>query len=115
MGNRFLAFGLTLIICLLAAASASAGVAHVVQPGESLWSIAASNNFTTRALAAANGLNENSQVVLGSTITIPSIDEAQAALQRMGYVNNQGTSSSTPAPAPAAPASSSPGGYLVKP
>src|SRR5437763_12144857 len=104
MGNRIRAFGLTLTIALLAASPASAGVAHVVQPGESLWSIAASNNFTTRALAAANGLNESAQVVLGSTITIPSIAEAQAALQRMGYLNNQSSSS---APAPAVPTSSS--------
>jgi N-acetylmuramoyl-L-alanine amidase len=61
-------------------ASASAHVAHTVQPGETLWSIAASSNFTTRALAAANGLPEDAQVQVGSTIQIPSEAEAAAAL-----------------------------------
>jgi LysM repeat protein len=68
------------------AAPASAGVPHVVQPGETLWTIAAANNFTTRALAAANGLSEDSQVVLGSTMTIPSVSEAAAALAARGQV-----------------------------
>ena len=43
--------------------SAAAEVPHTVQAGETLWSIAAANNFTTRALAAANGLPEDAQVV----------------------------------------------------
>src|SRR3954467_11197906 len=72
------------IVVLGAAAPASAGVPHVVQPGETLWSIAAANNFTTRSLAAANGLSENSNVVLGSTIQIPSISEASTALANAG-------------------------------
>jgi LysM repeat protein len=103
---------LTISTVLLAAAPAAAGVPHVVQPGESLWSIAAANNFTTRALAAANGLSENSSVVLGSTIQIPSISEASAALQRAGIVGSssgsgtQTTSSSSVAPA---------GDYAVQP
>ena len=76
MGNLTRGSLLALLTCLVVAAPASAGVAHVVQPGETLWSIAAANNFTTRALAAANGLSENSSVVLGKTITIPSVAEA---------------------------------------
>ena len=35
---------------------ASAEVAHTVAPGETLWSIAAANNLTTRTVAAYNGL-----------------------------------------------------------
>src|SRR3954452_2332476 len=73
---------LAFITVLATASSASAGVPHVVQPGETLWTIAAANNFTTRSLAAANGLSEDSQVILGSTIQIPSEAEAAAALQR---------------------------------
>jgi LysM repeat protein len=102
---------LTIATALLTAAPASAGVPHVVQPGESLWSIAAANNFTTRALAAANGLSEDSQVVLGSTIQIPSISEASTALQNAGIVGSSsgsGTTSSAPAAAPA-------GDYAVQP
>src|SRR4051794_27620070 len=96
------ALGLAFTTALLAAAPAAAGVPHVVQPGETLWTIAAANNFTTRSLAAANGLSENSNVVLGSTITIPSEAEAASAL----------ASSSAPA-ASTAPATG--GGYAVQP
>ena len=84
---------------LFSAAPASAGVPHTVQPGETLWSIAATNNFTTRSLAAANGLSESSNVVLGSTITIPTVAEASAAL-----------GATAPAAAPA-----SAGAYTVRP
>ena len=45
-------------MALIWAAPASAGVPHTVQPGETLWSIAAANNLSTRYLAAANGLSE---------------------------------------------------------
>ena len=102
----------TLLIALAASAPASAGVPHVVQPGETLWSIAAANNFTTRALAAANGLSEDSQVVLGSTITIPSVSEAAAAMSAHGLVpapptcNKQGQSTCV---------TSAQGGYAVQP
>jgi N-acetylmuramoyl-L-alanine amidase len=65
---------------LLAAAPASARVAHTVQPGETLWSIAAASNYTTRALAAANGLPVTAKVVAGRTIWIPTEAEAAAAL-----------------------------------
>ena len=47
------------LLCVPAAgvlpAPAAASVPHTVMPGETLWSIAAANGFTTRALAAANG------------------------------------------------------------
>jgi N-acetylmuramoyl-L-alanine amidase len=71
---------LALATALACAAPASAQVAHTVQPGETLWSIAAASNFTTRALAAANGLSEDSPLVAGTTIQIPSESEAAAAL-----------------------------------
>ena len=71
---------LTLAMGALMAPPAAAAVPHTVAAGETLWSIAAANNFTTRALAAANGLSEDAQVVLGSTIQIPSEVEAAAAL-----------------------------------
>src|SRR5436305_692656 len=90
-----------LLACVITATPASAGVPHVVQPGETLWSIAAANNFTTRALAAANGLSETSSVVAGQTITIPSVAEAAAAMQCAGIT-------------PGVPAASS-GSYSVRP
>ena len=59
---RLLLFSIALLI---PAAPAAAAVPHVVQPGETLWSIAAANNLTTRTVAAFNGLSEDAQVVLG--------------------------------------------------
>ena len=59
---------------------------HVVQPGETLWSIAAANNLTTRTVAAFNGLSENSQVVLGGTVMVPTTVEGYASLQKAGLV-----------------------------
>jgi soluble lytic murein transglycosylase-like protein len=102
----------------VAPACASAAVPHVVQPGETLWSISAANNLTTRTVAAFNGLSESSQVVLGSTIMIPSTVEGYAALQKAGLV---ASAPSTTAAAPAASSSSSSaappalGGYTVRP
>jgi LysM repeat protein len=90
MRNVSRACALASIIAVCAASPASAGVPHVVGPGETLWTIAAANNFTTRALAAANGLSEDSQVVLGSTLQIPSVGEAAAALAQGGAAQPQG-------------------------
>ncbi len=81
--SRLLLF---LIALLIPVSSASAAVPHTVQPGETLWSIAASNNLTTRTVAAFNGLSEDSQVVLGSTIMVPTTVEGYAALQQAGLV-----------------------------
>jgi LysM repeat protein len=99
-------------ITILAPSSAGAAAPHVVRPGETLWSIAAANNLTTRTVATYNGLSESSQVVLGSTIQIPSTVEGYAALQKAGLV------AAAPAAAPAsAPATSAPapqGAYTVR-
>src|SRR5918999_4550486 len=79
---------LTLTFCVVLATPAAAAVPHVVQPGETLWSIAAANNLTTRTVAAYNGLSEDAQVVLGSTINIPTTVEGYAALQQAGLVSS---------------------------
>ena len=73
---------LAAVVALLAAPAASAHVLHTVAPGETLWSIAAQRNLTTRTVAAYNGLGEDADVVLGTTIKIPSVAEGQAALAR---------------------------------
>lgn len=82
---------LTLMIGGLLAPPAAGALPHTVVEGETLWSIAAANNFTTRALAAANGLSEDAQVVLGSTIQIPSEVEGAAALAATGQSDLQST------------------------
>src|SRR5215212_9597318 len=101
-----------LLATLALAAPASAEVAHTVQPGETLWSIAAANNLTTRTVAAYNGLSEDAQVVLGSTIRVPTVAEGYAALQGAGLV--AAPEAAAPAPAPAAAAAPAvQGGYTV--
>ena len=116
-----------LVIALLAtlgtaaaAAPASAEVAHVVMPGETLWSIAAANNLTTRTVAAYNGVSEDHYVVLGSTIRVPTTVEGYAALQAAGLVAAPGAApaaDAAPAAATAAPAAAPEvrGGYTVRP
>lgn len=89
-------------IALFATPAAHAHVLHTVTAGETLWTIAAESNLTTRTLAAYNGLGENAGVVLGSTIKIPSVAEGQAALAAAGIVPASGGSA-----APAVPAAGS--------
>ena len=99
----------SLLAALVTCSQASAGVTHIVRPGETLWSIAAANNFTTRSLAAANGLSENAQVVIGSKLTIPTESEAAAALQKMGIGGGSAAAATTSGgPAPL-------GSYVVRP
>jgi N-acetylmuramoyl-L-alanine amidase len=109
--RRYLAVSLLapLTLSLALAAPASAEVAHTVQPGETLWSIAAANNLTTRTVAAYNGLSEDAQVVLGSTIRVPTTVEGYAALQEAGLV------AADPTTAAAATSSPAGGGYTVQP
>jgi soluble lytic murein transglycosylase-like protein len=99
-------FALPVVAALLIFASpAQAAVPHVVQPGETLWTIASANNLTTRTVAAYNGLSEDSQVVLGSTVMVPTTAEGYAALQKAGLVAS--TPSTTASSSSAAPAGTS--------
>jgi LysM repeat protein len=104
--SRLLLFALFLLI---PAAPASAAVPHTVQPGETLWSIAAANNLTTRTVAAFNGVSEDHQVVLGSTIMVPTTVEGYASLQQAGLVPADPAQAAAPAAAPA-----SGGSYTVQ-
>ena len=65
---------------MLLGAPAHAALPHVVQPGETLWSISAANNLTTRTVAVYNGLPEDAMVIEGTTIEVPTVDEGAAAL-----------------------------------
>ena len=95
---------LAAFFAVASAVPAAAAVPHTVQPGETLWSIAAANNLTTRTVAAYNGLSEDAQVVLGSTIQVPTTVEGYAALQSAGLVPaDPAQAASAPAAAPAAP------------
>ena len=79
------------------------------QPGETLWSIAAANNLTTRTVAAFNGLSEDSQVVLGQTIQVPTTVEGYAALV------NAGLAPADPAAAAAPRGGAAPDGTAPRP
>ena len=76
-------------VAIVAATPAGAAAPHTVAPGETLWSIAAANNLTTRTVAVYNGLSEDAHVIEGQTIQVPTVDEGAAALAAV--------------PAPAAP------------
>jgi len=104
---------------LLATPVANAHVLHTVTAGETLWTIAAQSNLTTRTVAAYNGLGENANVVLGSTIKIPSLAEGQAALAGAGagVAPAAGGAPAPPvaAPAPVTAAPAALGAYVVRP
>jgi len=87
-------------------APAQAAVPHVVQPGETLWSISAANNLTTRTVAAFNGLAEDASVVAGQTIDVPTVAEGAAVLAAAGIV--PGASSPVAPATVAAPISAGP-------
>src|SRR3954468_512081 len=108
----------SLIFLLIGAVPASAAIPHVVQPGETLWSIAAANNFTTRAFAAANGLSEDANVVAGTTLQVPSVAEAAPAPRRRAPSVAEAATALGGAPVAAATGTAAPkpmGGYLVRP
>lgn len=86
-------------------ATATAAVPHTVQPGETLWTIAAANNLHTHALAVFNGLPDDAVVVLGSTINVPSEAEALAAVNAAPAAPAAPASTGAPAPL---------GGYTVR-
>jgi LysM repeat protein len=56
---------------LAAPPAASADFLHVVAPGETLTSVAATDGLTVDELAAANGISPDTQLVAGSTVAIP--------------------------------------------
>ena len=79
------------------AAPAAAAVTHTVQPGETLSGIAAANGLTTDSLAAWNGLSSDYLVIAGSSIAVPTLEEAG--------VSATPTATAAPATTAVAPAS----------
>jgi LysM repeat protein len=82
---------------LLLSSPAPAAVPHPVQPGETLWSIAAANNFTTRTVAVYNGLSEDASLVAGTTVQIPTEAEGAEALAAAG-VSSTDYAGASPSP-----------------
>ena len=106
----------TAAVVLAAPGAASAAAPHVVAPGETLWGLAAAQNMTTRAFAAANGLPDDAHVVAGTSLQHPTVGEAATALGSIpapAVAPAVAPATASPAPAPAAP--SAQGGYTVRP
>ena len=108
-GAAWAVMAITLFAVALGATPARASVAHVVQPGETLWSISAANNLTTRTVAVFNGISEDTQVVAGTTIDVPTVEEGAAALAAAGTAA-PAPATDTAATEPAAPATAAPPG-----
>jgi LysM repeat protein len=87
---------------LLASSTSLAAVPHTVLPGETLWSISAANNLTTRTVAAYNGLPEDALLVAGTTVYVPTVQEGAATLAAgapaVAPVPSAGSSASVGAP-----------------
>jgi LysM repeat protein len=103
-------------------ATASAYFVHVVGAGESLSSIAAQDGISVAALAAANGLSPDTQLLVGSTIQIPpqgtsavapSTTAASSRLTSSGAADSDGDADGSGATVPASTSTS--GSYVVQP
>lgn len=108
---RVAAAGLFTALFLPWGGPAQAAVPHTVQPGETIWSIAAANNLTTRTVASFNGLSEEAVVLEGQTLQVPTVAEGVVALQGTG-VEPAPTSPSSDTETAAAPAEAT-GGHTV--
>jgi LysM repeat protein len=92
------------------ATSAHAAVPHTVQPGETMWSIATANNFTTRTIAVFNGLSEDSPLISGQTIQVPTESEGAYALQQAGLLGTPTASTAAGQPSSSVYATVTPAG-----
>jgi N-acetylmuramoyl-L-alanine amidase len=107
MRLRFLLLITTLAGALLIVpATASAYFVHVVAPGESLFSIAATDGLSVDQLAAANGVSPTTELVAGSSLQIPPQTSAGATTSAPTTVE---TSDEMGSPASAG------GAYVVQP
>jgi LysM repeat protein len=104
----------TAAVLALGAPVASASVPHVIQPGETLWSVSAANNLTTRTVAAFNGLPEDAQVVAGQTVNVPTAEEGAIALTTVPAAD-PAVAPAEPAPVETAPAEPAAGSIAPAP
>jgi|SRR5579884_747811 len=116
-------------LLLILPAAARADYPHVVAPGESLYSIAATDGLSVAALAAANGLPLDAQLIAGSTILIPpqgitpagpavatgsTVSTAAGSVAGDGDADSDDTGAGAAVPA-VATTSASGGAYVVQP
>jgi len=106
MRTRAALVALVAVVLVALPATASANYPHVVQRGETLTSVAAVDGLSVRAIAAANRISVNAQLVVGQVLWIPprvvSRSTAVATTQRSTHSPAHSTAST------AAPESSGP-------
>jgi N-acetylmuramoyl-L-alanine amidase len=78
---------------LLAVPSQASAFTHVVAPGESLSSVAATDGLSVEELAAANGLSIESQLIAGTGLVIP--EQGSTAIEAAESSAEEPVSSST--------------------
>jgi len=71
MGRLSRAAALGLVLALAACASRPASTVHVVQRGENLYRIALHYGVSVEDIAKANGISDESQLEVGTRLTIP--------------------------------------------
>lgn len=82
MPIRRAALVVSLVISVLAMAlpaGAAADIPHVVQPGESLTSVARTDGLSIASLAAANDLSPTAELIVGQVLQIPALTSYTAA------------------------------------
>jgi len=87
MPVRPTAFTVSLVVgvCLMALpAAAAADVPHVVLPGETLTSVAKTDGLTIAAIAAANDISPNAELIVGQVLQIPAQTPATQATAATG-------------------------------
>ncbi len=102
---RVRTFVLAVLVSALFPVTAAADYAHLVRPGETLTSVAAVDGLSIEAIARANGISPQAQLISGQTLWIPPRNAAGSALgttssstiQRVAATSSATTTSDTDA------------------
>jgi LysM repeat protein len=96
---RVRAVFLAALVLVLLPAVAAANYAHVVQPGESLSSIARIDGLSVTVLARANGISPEAQLIAGRTLWIPprtaAVQSSAANTSTVGSDRDTGSATTT--------------------
>jgi N-acetylmuramoyl-L-alanine amidase len=77
---------LVVLVVGLLPASAAADYAHVVAPGETLTSVAAVDGLSIEAIAQANHMSPQAELIIGQTLLIPPRTQSNSAVPGKSYV-----------------------------
>jgi hypothetical protein len=90
---RTRSLSVAVLILLLVPAAGYADTEHLVLPGETLTSVAATDGLTVSSVAAANHISVTAELIAGELIEIPPLTPATSALQS-GALTTGGTATS---------------------